>query len=419
MNTGTDRHLISVKPRLYREFNCPECASTDVEVLGTAFPGSHVFGRYRCASCGLDLLRDLPVGFAIEHPLAIRISDGKLYNPTGGEAWLYTPLIESFLHKSDVRLSIDRVVNRSCRKVILLNTIDFLYGHVLLKLLNAQYYLDRYPDHGLIVIVPRMFAWMVPKGVAELWILDIKLGQAHQWFEQLDAFVQDRIKEFDEVELGRAYSHPDPVQLDISRFTGIQPFDLDRFETSDPHITFIARADRLWFTNRVEKTIHRALNKLGLMGSVGRWHLARQDRMIRKVMRRIQRHLPTARFTVVGLGRPSGMQHLATDLRTTKMDVATEFKWCEVYAQSHVVVGIHGSNMLLPTALAAGCVEILPYDRYGNIIQDVAVRYGGRYQLYFYRFVDEFASPKSVTRHVVGMIKNFNDYRANMKTNTF
>ncbi|MEO8734411.1 MAG: hypothetical protein ABI373_08775 [Flavobacteriales bacterium] len=101
------------------------------------------------------------------------------------------------------------------------------------------------------------------------------------------------------------------------------------------------------------------------------------------------------------------------------MDTVIERTWCEAYARSQVVVGVHGSNMLLPTSLAVGCVEILPYDRYGNMVQDLVVRHADRMQLFLYRFVDEFASPKAVARNVFTIFRDFDHFKRGMKTNTF
>jgi hypothetical protein len=109
----------------------------------------------------------------------------------------------------------------------------------------------------------------------------------------------------------------------------------------------------------------------------------------------------------------------ALDERRKDMSVSVEKDWCRIYAQSHVVVGVHGSNMLLPTAFAAGCVEILPQERYGNIVQDISVRYPDRRQLYFYRFVDQYASPKSVAGKVVAMIDDYDVYYKNMCRNLY
>jgi hypothetical protein len=140
----------------------------------------------------------------------------------------------------------------------------------------------------------------------------------------------------------------------------------------------------------------------------------RQNQLIKKTIRLIRKDLPEAEFYVVGLGKTGSFSGYATDHRQREVNSLVETAWCEVYAKSHVVVGVHGSNMLLPTALAAGCVEILPEDRYGNMVQDLSVRYSDRLQLFFYRFADQFACPKSVVGKVVAMIRDYELFRKNM-----
>lgn len=75
--------------------------------------------------------------------------------------------------------------------------------------------------------------------------------------------------------------------------------------------------------------------------------------------------------------------------------------------------------MILPTAHAAGCIEILPYDRYENIVQDISVRYEDRLQLFHYRFVDEFAGPNDVARHAVSTITDQHVFFRDNRTNVF
>ncbi|MBX2977859.1 MAG: hypothetical protein KF905_01060 [Flavobacteriales bacterium] len=373
----------------------------------------------RCRSCTYAYLQDLPVGFAVDDPMAIGMEDGALHNPKNGEAWIHGPLMDGYASKQDKEVNIERVVYHERDRVIILNTLDFLYGHVLLKLYNAQHYLDQYPDHGLIVILPRMFKWLVPAGVAEVWIVDQRLGEAHGWYTAIDRFVNEQLPRYKEVGLGKGYAHPEFASMDISRFTKVEPFKLEEFNTAPRHITFVARQDRLWFATAGAKLLYRILNRLGLRKSLGRSFVRWQDILIKRSMERILRVYPDVSFTVVGLGDPGGFGPRVQDLRTLKMNEATELAWCNAYAKSQIVVGVHGSNMLLPTAHAAGCIEILPYDRYGNIVQDVSVRYHDRMQLFLYRFVDEFASPRTIARHAVSMFKDFTVYHRDNRENIF
>jgi hypothetical protein len=74
--------------------------------------------------------------------------------------------------------------------------------------------------------------------------------------------------------------------------------------------------------------------------------------------------------------------------------------------------------MLLPTAFAAACVEVLPDDRIGNIVQDIFVRYSDRMQLFSYRFVDERARPAQVAHHVLGILRHYSAFHRNMCVHT-
>lgn len=401
-----NKHLVPLKPTLYSDFDCPSCGARGCEPIGMYFPGIHMLGRYRCSNCDTSFLRDLPVGFAVYHPLAVDTSSGSLFNSTKADRWLTEPFLQGYRNPSHKPVPIQRIVHRRCRRVVVLNTLDFLYGHVLLKLYNAQYYLDKHPELGLVLIIPKAFTWLVPKGVAEVWMVDQKLAEAQRWYSSIDAFLQRQLQEHDEVFLGKGYAAPDPSAIDIERFTGIAPFPSEEFLKRPPHITFVVRTDRLWFLSPFSKLCYRALTRLGRRNDVGRWFVRRQDTGIRRTIRSIRKVMPEAAFAVVGLGRPGGLDGLANDLRSEKMDERVEWAWCKAYAASQVVVGVHGSNMLLPTALAAGCVEILPYYKYGVIVSDISVRYADQRQLFHYRFVDEFARPCQIARHVLSMFKN-------------
>lgn len=411
-------HSIPIKPQLPPAGPCPACGQGGVRATGLAFPGMHVLGSYLCGNCGADYFRDLPVGFAIHSPSTFDRASGEPIGPPTGEAWVREPLLESYAKRASGPVKVERIVNRPCKDIILLNTLDFLYGHVLLKLFNAQHYLDHDPGRGLVIMLPRSYAWLAPKEAAEIWLVDLRLGETRRWNEDLDKQVQAWLGEYDRVALARAYSHPRMAHLDISRFCGIKPFAPEQFDEKPVHITFIARTDRLWYRNGLAEFLHRAVKRLGLGNSVGRLFLQDQDRLMRRTMRLVRRSFPQAAFAVAGLGKAGGYGHLANDMRTRRMDEQVERKWCRAYAESQVVMGVHGSNMLLPTAFAAACVEVLPDDRIGNIVQDIFVRYEGRMQLFNYRFVDERASPAQVAHQITGILRYHRAFHKNMCVDT-
>lgn len=414
-----DRHLVPLKPVLFADRVCPVCGSVDLRAEGAVFPGVHVLGRYTCKACNYRFLHDLPVGFAVDHDVAIGLDDGRMHDAKDAEPWVTGPLMEGYKAPSDAEVRIERKVLRSCRRVVVLNTLDFLYGHVLLKLWNAQHYLDKHADLGLVLIMPRSFEWLVPKGTAEVWLVDQRLGQAHGWYRSIDRQVNAFLNDYDEVYLGKGYAHPDKARVDIERFTGVKPFALEEHGRAPRHVTYVLREDRLWFRTPVHKFLYRVAARLLPKRVAGAFFLSDQQRLAMRSLALLRKAYPDVTATIVGLGDKRSVPHGVEDLRTRAMSTDTELAWCKAYARSHFVIGVHGSNMLLPTALAGGCIEVLPHDRYRNLAQDVAHRWNDVMLLFQYRFVDEFASPRTVARHATSMYRDFAVYYRNNRVNVY
>jgi hypothetical protein len=163
----------------------------------------------------------------------------------------------------------------------------------------------------------------------------------------------------------------------------------------------------------------RVSGKIGLKGLVRGVLLADQQRLAMSALSKLRKACPGVSATVVGLGDARPLPDGVTDLRTRKMSVDTELAWCAAYANSQFVIGVHGSNMLLPTAFAAGCIEILPHDRYRNLAQDVTTRWTDVMQVFLYRFVDEFATPTAVARHAVSMFNDYAVFHRNNRINIY
>ena len=121
----------------------------------------------------------------------------------------------------------------------------------------------------------------------------------------------------------------------------------------------------------------------------------------------MQHIAPQIRFSVAGLGRPGGLPHWIADMRSLEVTESTERAWCELYAQSHVVIGVHGSNMLLPSAHAGAVVELMPPERWGNILQDILLRDTDcRETLFRFRIVPISIEPDELAALVVELVRN-------------
>jgi len=376
--------LIELKPNTYNKFLCPECKNNNIKVIGIIFQGIHVLADCKCNICNFEFYHDFPVGHALLHPIAIGKINKSIYGKNNVK-WFSKPLKDLLLSKSRDKIKIEKKIFFDKKDVVILNCI-----------------------------IPKIFEWLLPEGISEAWIVDIGLKETQNRFIQLEDFVKKEFERFDKIYLSLAFSHPDPSKIDIERFTKIKRFDLDKFLEKKINITFITREDRLWFNSKFELFIYKILRKLKLIIYFNKYFVYFQNELISKTCKQIINELPSVNFNVVGLGRGDKFKKYINDYRERNISKEVEIKWCKIYSKSHIVIGIHGSNMLLPTALAAGFIEILPKNRYGNIIQDIFLPYKKRELFYLGRFAREFATPDEIASQAISIIKHFVGFNKNM-----
>ncbi len=403
--------MIQLKPVLeIPAHHCPNCAST-LAAADFLIVGMRNLADLRCADCGSEFYGDLPAGQALYTPITL---DKKTRATRGGEntKWFADWLAESYKNRSNEKIGFAaRKFLPPKDKIILLNCLDVLYGHSLLKLLNAQYYLDRQPDASLILIVPPFLEWLIPDGAAEAWIVDLPLRRGTEWNDWLAREIKTRLETFREVYLSVAFSHPHSEDFDIKRFTRVAPFPLEDFAEleNNPVITFIWREDRLW-----EKSNHSAakgFSKLKRHLGISEERTREQTNKVVKFAERLREKFPDLDFAVVGLGKTNDFPDWITDVRLTNLDEKAERAWCERYAKSHIVVGVHGSNMLLPSAHAGGVIEIIGAERFGNYLQDILFRPSDTRELFFrYRFVPHSSAPEDLAELAATMLR-YEDFR--------
>ena len=403
--------MIRLKPTLEippRE--CPNCRST---LLASDFliTGMRNLADFHCPQCGSEFYGDLPSGQALYTPILLDKKSGVVcddYNIAWFSGWLF----DSYAKRTKEPLGFEvRKLSKVKNKVVLLNCLDTLYGHSLLKLLNAQHYINRQPDVSLIVMLPPFLEWMLPDGVAEAWIVDLPLRRGTEWNDWLAGEISGRLKSFPEVYLSVAFSHPHIEDFNIERFTRISPFPLENFGKyqNNPVITFIWREDRLWETESRSTSIR--FEKIKQHLGISQERTNEQTRKVIKFAECLRGEFPLLDFAVAGIGKASSLPDWISDLRLTKLDVEAERDWCERYAKSHLVVGVHGSNMLLPSAHAGGVIELIGEERQGNYLQDILFRVSdSREMLFRYRFVPHSTAPEDLARLALTMLR-YEDFR--------
>ncbi|MEM7756850.1 MAG: hypothetical protein AAF298_01780 [Cyanobacteria bacterium P01_A01_bin.40] len=397
--------MIKIKPTIDHAANCPYCRQklTTKQVL---WQGMHTCVESYCTSCQKSLIEDLKVGHAIDKAYQVDLDRNLIFGHEGGKEWLGQPLLESLLKPQVEKINIEKEIFKPSQRVVILNCLDYLYGHSLLKLLNAQRHLDSSPELGLVLIVPKFLRWLVPQGVAEVWTVNLPLNKGKLFYPQINQFIHQECQRFDEIYLSPAYSHPS--QFDITRFTKVPKHD---FSQPEFRITFIWREDRLW----CDKIPFGILRRLKL----NRVLLLLQNWKVQRLFKKLKPQTPSAAFTVVGLGKTTAFPHWIEDFRVKQFDASTEQKYCQIYADSRLVIGIHGSNMLLPSSHAGMTIDLMREERWGNFAQDILYQEKDpRLTSFRYRYLPTQTSVTEICTIATNMIKNYFKYHFAMMIDT-
>lgn len=399
--------MIQIKPMIGTRAECPYCGGELVpgKVL---WQGIHVCAVSACPGCHAEIVADMEVGHALFAPCRVDVKEGRLFlDDAGSASWFGEPLLRSLRNPVDappVSLKVERF--STSKRVIILNCIDFLYGHSLLKLLNAEAHLAHNPELGLVVLAPAFLHWMVPQGVAEIWIVDLPLARAQNFHPELDRLIQKECERFDEIYLSPAHSHP--KEFDITRFTGIERH---AFEGDDFRITFIWREDRLWSEKRWMVRIARRVGGMKLL-------LLRQNFKVRRLFFLLRLRFPHARFTVIGLGTATRFPAWVDDRRVDRFDSEREQEVCRLYAESRLVLGVHGSNLLLPSAHAGMTMDLMPLSKWSNFAEDILYQEDDcRMAAYRYRYLPLDMRVDRVANVAASQLNDFQWYRKAMVEN--
>jgi len=403
--------MIMLQPPSGQDLVCPHCQSSSPEIKAVFWGGIFVIAHTHCHACSHQHWQSLPIGHARVYPYAASLTTNQLIAPTPAK-WFTEAFFKAYQAGFDSSsVSVEWIKHDSCQQVILLNCLDYLYGHALLKLFNAHTLLQNHPDWGLVVIVQPALQWLVPEGISEIWVVNLPWRSLPQrLFADLDAQIQQQLTRFDKFALSEAYAHPRPESVDIAAYTRTPRFDLAKFTTSPLQICLIWRNDRLWLPHPFWRFCDLLSKKIALFSFLQKSLLQLQKRKFARLANLLKRQLPEAQIIVVGLSEPVGFASPIVDYCHPKPDEQTERYWCQLYARSQVVVGVHGSNMLLPSALAAAVVELLPDDRIGNLSQDVLMHYPAKLQDYLCRYLPWQVSVRYVARQITALVQGFERY---------
>ncbi|NHE56250.1 hypothetical protein [Cyclobacterium plantarum] len=349
----------------------------------------------------------MPIAHAALFPVVVS-HEGKYnrYDRAKG-SWMALPLIKSLQEKPEREPEINLLQVQKGRELLLVNCLDSCFGHVFTKIWNVYLLKKKFPTKTLAVLLPARCSWLINDEKVEIWAVDLPLQEIDKGLKHLDFWVKAQFKRFDRVTLSEVPVHVDQEQLDFGKILQAKPFDLVDFGRLPVQLTFIWRNDRFWLNSRLLDLLHKASIKFGGLSLLRGLFCYQQARLMGRLFQKISKVLPDANFFVTGLGKQGRLGSGWQDRRVEQIDLPVEREWNEIYRQSHLVIGVHGSHMLIPTALSAGFIEILPRHKLPHITEDIGRHHKGRIAHFMGRFVDEFSGPGLVARHVESVLGEF------------
>jgi hypothetical protein len=394
--------MIKIKPSIEEKLDCPICQKS-LLTQKVLWQGIHVCIETHCNNCEKDFISDLPIGHGVHACFHVAKDSYELYGERSREwlVWLGVPFQKSLREPSPkiVELTIEKK-RAVLGDVVILNCIDYLYGHSLLKLLNASRHINA--KQNLVVIVPAFLKWCVPKNVSEIWSVNISLKDSQEFYPDLNKKIKREIKRFNTVYVSKALAHP--KYFDVLDYTKVSRGN--KLPEDKRRVLFVWREDRLWRNN--ENIPYRVARKLKIKAPF----LWLQRNKIVKLFKQIRRSCKNVVFVVAGLGKTIDFPEWISDLRVEKFDETNERELCKIYGQTDVIIGIHGSNMLLPSGHANMVLDLMPKYKWGNFAQDILYQEDDcRMASYRYKYIPIETSINTIARIVDSMLVRFKTYQ--------
>jgi hypothetical protein len=334
--------MIDLLPVPQDRFACP-CGQADLIAEGFHLPGMMPLARTRCPSCGRKFLAHLHTGFGHAADFFLDEASGEVHT-TIRAAWYRDFVATGMKSLGEAAAPVERISRRKLGDdVVLLNCLDPIYGHCLHRLFSLDGYRERNFSGSVVAIMPRFLAWLASEDIDEIWVVDTPLRQcnrANARIAEMTAELASRVRRLRYADM--LYNH----DVDVSRYTHVAPFAVAGHESvSPPRLTLNWREDRCW------TVLGRPAEPQAAIGQ--------QHRLFCLLLEQLRERVPDLDAAVTGYGRSGSFPAWVTDMRLLEHDSHMEQRWSQRYAQTHLSFGVHGSNMILPSALSLGAMELV------------------------------------------------------------
>jgi hypothetical protein len=332
------------------DFTCFYCGGVALRPGKAIIPSCLTFREAHCPSCGGIFICHLPVGYGDKLGAALDQRTGQARS-IQRSVWFLERLERAWGKKEKRKVRLTRESFAPLRRPLLVNCMDSMYGHCLQLMFTIPTLRQEYPDRDIIVLVQDFARWMVPDGVAEIWSADLSLREGSLWFDDLALQIDERLASLPPVETAGFFGLERP---DIAKFTRAAAFDYASVASlRQSVVSLVWREDRCWTAVPPTRPEAEAAEE--------------QAELMTVLAETVRAGIPELDIAVVGIGSRGRFPSWITDLRVSSGARIDEHAWLQRYAKSHVVIGVHGSNMLLPSAHAATAIELVPRNKWQHV----------------------------------------------------
>ncbi len=401
--------MFQLIPTIDSKSTCQNCKATSTGKIEIEYLGMLWTRSYRCGECGAKNYEPLPYGHYNQFNCSFFVIDGKITFNEDCPEWIETGIHSIVNSKTPEDVVIEKIGKANGKSVVLINCLDSCYGHVLWKMLNLEKH-KKNNQVEVILIIPRNVAWLLPLDIEEAWVVDVGLSYLNSTISGFNEFVTSELKRFENILLSPTDSFPVDLKGHLAEYTKTPPFDKSKFNDLPYNITLILRENRFWLRFKIEEWLYLAGRKfkLGYWFNIG--FVYRQNKLVNALVNSLNSEHQHFKITVVGFGKSGKLNRRINDQRVDALSPEIERKWCDIYARSHVVIGVHGSGMLLPTSLAAGYINILPSYKVSNKGEDIAAPGDEKSLEILGRHVKQFTSPKEIMFQIEKLITDYSNH---------
>ena len=306
------------------------------------FYGWRYLYECRCKKCNKNFLIDMPIFSGIPYPAVYDKDKKKVVNNVAD--WWKDPLENINLNMVNDNIISYLSISINRKKIIVFNLLDFVFGHCFMRLERLTYYIDNeeYKEYDFLVVIPSQLRFLIKNFENKLSLIETSasFSKYRYFYTCIDREIKNIIQNYCDVYC-EMLKYP---QQEFVRLAELN-IPITKWVNEIDKIVIVYRKDRIvGVTNRSQYIFYKKL--ILMLGSLN--------------------------IRVILIGDKDRYRfYNVCDLRVEKMEPNTDDIWNEACSGS-ITIGVHGSNMLIPSICSSYNIEFVNTDKLYNFGQATA-----------------------------------------------